>query len=435
MSGPDSRGRPAPPPAPAPMPAAAGRIRWLLCFGAVLYFFVNMQRVAVPGAVFAPLQGELGVSAPYITALGSAFMYVYAAAQLPAGFLVNRYGGRRVIAWGAALFCLGSLAFPAARSLAGLYASRALTGLGAGAVYLGLERETHRAFDRNYSLALSVVIMTGYSGGIAANAPFTAWTEAAGFRSALGWLGAAAGVAYLCFLAIHASLPAAGPQATPSPLGSFRSVLRRRGNLCAFAFGGLNFGLYYVLQTVIGKKFLEDRAGFSSMAAAWVLSGMGAISACSGLFFALLSRWSGHRRSVFFRAAGISGAVSFVSLTALAASDAGGCVYAALFCGLSLTSSLSCLLLPLLRETNEPETAGVAVGVMNFSFYLAVAVFGNAVGALMNLFPPTARGGALAYGRESYMAVFAGLAVFAMLSAACAFALRDSGGKPRAHPS
>ncbi len=83
----------------------------ILC-GTGLYFFANIQRVAVPGAIFDLLQSDLHLSAPGVTALGSVFMYVYALNQLLIGLFVSRYGGRRVILPGGFLCCLGSLCFP-----------------------------------------------------------------------------------------------------------------------------------------------------------------------------------------------------------------------------------------------------------------------------------------------------------------------------------
>ena len=64
----------------------------ILC-GTGLYFFANIQRVAVPGAIFDLLQSDLHLSAPGVTALGSVFMYVYALNQLLIGLFVSRYGG------------------------------------------------------------------------------------------------------------------------------------------------------------------------------------------------------------------------------------------------------------------------------------------------------------------------------------------------------
>ena len=64
----------------------------LISLGALFYFFANFQRIAIPGAIFDLLQQELAVSAPYITAFGAIFMYLYAVNQLIIGVLVDRYG-------------------------------------------------------------------------------------------------------------------------------------------------------------------------------------------------------------------------------------------------------------------------------------------------------------------------------------------------------
>ena len=68
---------------------------------------------------------------------------------------------------------------------------------------------------------------------------------------------------------------------------------------------------------------------------------------------------------------------------------------------------------------------------MNFSFYLAVAVFGNLVGWLMNLFPPAVCDGIRLYGRGSYLTVFGVLSVFAVVSAVLSWRLRETRGERR----
>ena len=57
----------------------AVRLRFLtvLCCGTALYFFANIQRVAVPGAVFDRLQRLYGCQAAGVAGLGAAFMFAY----------------------------------------------------------------------------------------------------------------------------------------------------------------------------------------------------------------------------------------------------------------------------------------------------------------------------------------------------------------------
>lgn len=406
------------------------RLGGMLLCGTVLYFFANVQRVAIPGAVFNLLQEQWNVSAPYITGLGSAFMYVYALNQLFIGLLVDRYGGVRVIAAGALLFCTGSILFPLSDSLGLLYFSRALTGLGASALYLSLIKETMRLFERNYNIVLSLIIMIGYAGGIMANAPFVAGVEAIGLRKMLLLTGGVSILFYLLFLGTGATMKLPRIRRdVPVSFRKFGTVLKCRHNRDLFLFSGVNFGLYYVLQTVIGKKFLEDFCAMESESAAWVLSLMGMISALSGVLFAVVSRMTGNRRRVFCRLAGILCSAVMFSVTAMVFFNLRTPAIAFLFCLFSLTASMSSITIPLLSETNPEDDTGAAICFMNFSFYLSVAIFGNLAGILINLFPPIQNGTVLVYGKNSYLALFAVMTLFALAVLYGSFRMRETMGR------
>ena len=402
----------------------------LVC-GTILYFFANIQRVAIPGSIFDLLQGELGRSAPCITALGSAFMYTYAFCQLGIGLLVDRYGGHRVIALGALLFCLGSLLFPLARDLPLLYLARALTGLGASSLYLSLVKETMRAFNRNFTIMLSMVILIGYAGGVVAGAPFVAWVSLLGWRGAMLVIAVLSAGFYALFLLAQAGVRKPPVHPVPFSPGPLRTILAGRNNRRLFLFCGLNFGLYYVLQTVLGKKFLEDFCRLSSQQAAWMLSLMGVLAAVSGLGFAVASRLLDNRRRIFIRVAGAGCLLAFLAINTLLALGIRTTWMAALLGLLCLTASTTAIVVPLLRETNARELGGVAASLLNFGCYLTVALLGHLVGLLMNLFPPLPVDGILRYGVASYRAVFGFMLALAALAAWCAFQVREPDGPPR----
>ncbi|MBS1372391.1 MAG: MFS transporter [Lentisphaeria bacterium] len=402
---------------------------WLILFGTGLYFFANIQRVAIPGAIFNLLQEDLRLSAPGVTALGSSFMYVYALNQLVIGLFVNRYGGRRVVLPGALLFCLGSLLFPFSDGV-WLYFSRALTGFGASSIYLSLIDETIRTFRKNYTIAVSLVIMAGYAGGIVANAPFVAGVRVIGWQMMLELAAAATVLFYVLFAAASFArkLPPVRRD-VPLRFSHFSEVLKNGHNRALFIFSGVNFGLYYVIQTVIGKKFLEDFCGFSSPDAAWILSLTGAISAGAGVLFAVLSRMAGNRRRIFCRAAGMVCVTVFGLITLFVFLGINSGWIALLFCLLAFTGSISSITIPLLHETNPRDLAGPAVCFMNFSFYLAVALFGNMVGLLLNVCEPEPVAGALVYPRGSYLAVFAALALCSAAVFVCSMKMRETNGR------
>lgn len=404
----------------------------LIILATGLYFLANIQRVAIPGAIFSILQQDLHASAPAITALGSSFMYVYACNQLLIGVLVERYGGIRVMLCGALLFCLGTIIFPYSSSLPWLYFSRALAGLGASSLYLSLVKEIkHSSSDKNFSILLSCMVLSGFCGGIVANAPFVACVELMGWRRLMMVIALFSMGLYVLF-----ALCSKGVRKPPTrreyrfSLAEFAAVLRGRHNLHVFTFSGLNFGLYYVIQTVIGKKFLEDYCGISSGNAALIFSLMAILSALSGLAFATLSRLLGNRRCIFLRLAGVMGVLNFAIIVLHLLMGWRSPCLALLFCLLALTASTAAVTVPLMHDTNAPERAGTAISIMNFASFIVVALLGNAVGFLMNLVAPVRdAAGVLVYSRVSYLAVFLCLGTLSCLSARSSWHLIETRGK------
>ena len=412
------------------MPVVHRKFRlWLLLLcGSFLYFFANVQRVAVPGSIFDELQRSLQVSASGITNLGAAFMYVYALNQLVIGLLVDRFGGCRVIAGGALLFCAGSAAFPFSDTLYMLYFSRAATGLGASTIYLSLVKEIARTFNRKFTVMLGLLILIGYAGGIVANAPFIAGVQIIGWRMMLAITAAATILAYLIFAGIKLTLKMPRIQSVPFSFTPFLELLKRSHNRNIFLFSGCNFGLYYLIQTVIGKKFLEDFCTMEETGAAWMLSLLGVLSALSSFASGALSTVFGNRRRLFVRTAGVGCTASFFILLLAIVFDFRTPWLALVFCILTVTANITPVTISLLRETNTPNVTGVSVSFLNFGNYIMVALLGTATGLLMDLFPPLLCNGTQIYGRNSYLALFGLLFLLSCIVAGNAFRLRETNG-------
>ena len=154
----------------------------LLASGTVLYFFANIQRVAVPGAVFDRLQQLYNCDASGVAALGMIFMYAYAVMQPLTGLLLDRFGSARVLLGGGFLFLAGELLFAGASTLAAACIAQLLNGLGAGSLYLALVRENMRIFKERYNITLAAIILIGYAGSIVANAPMLLLMDRLGLR-------------------------------------------------------------------------------------------------------------------------------------------------------------------------------------------------------------------------------------------------------------
>ena len=385
----------------------------LFALGIGIYFLVNIQRVAVPGQIFNELQRDFGMSASAVANLGSVFMYIYAATQLLVGLLVDKYGGMRVLIAGSSALSLGALLFPLAQSVPMLLFSRMLVGLGCGAAYLCMVKETDRLFSRNFAAVTGLVIFLGYSGGVVGTVPLVKLTALIGWRACLMTIAIAGILIQLAMMACwrftrHPQIQK-GRLSWKPYLTGFRNINNLRH---VFAFAA-NFGIYYAVLTVLGKKFLEDVAGLSAGVAALTCSLMVVISAILNQATGLLCTYTGNLRRPYYRA------LNFFPLLALALllllllspgpSNQKGAWFVVAFLLLCITSGFSPVTNALAREINPPDATGVAVGILNFAAYVMVAIFANLSGFVLDLFrnhATTAADGAIIYPQSAYLTLF-----------------------------
>ena len=380
----------------------------LISLGALFYFFANFQRIAIPGAIFDLLQQELAVSAPYITAFGAIFMYLYAVNQLIIGVLVDRYGGLRVMLTGGIILGIGALLFPISTNLPLMYFSRVLVGVGGSCFYLSLIRELRECFsDKNFGIAISVMLCIGYCGGIAANAPFVFMMKYMNWRTILVILALIilAGVLLFIILSPKVKYPEINRNVKLRTL-PFRLVLHKKHNRNLFSFACCNFGISYAIQAIIGKKFLEDFCGMPTAKAAVVLSIMAIIAAAFNIINASVCKMCHNHRVVFLKNASVITFLSLLTICTCLIFNIRTPLIAIIFCILAGNASLTSLLVPVLHLTNRKMVSGTAVSIMNFCFFTMVGLLGTAMGFLLNLFAPEKIGDVLVYSNKSYLAVF-----------------------------
>lgn len=405
------------------------RVFLMLGTGVMLYFFANLQRVAIPGSIFNELQSDLNVGAKYITALSSMFMYIYAAGQLCAGLLADRYGGERVIAFGGLLFCTGSIIFPFCTSLTMLYFCRFLVGMGASAIYLSLVKILATRFPKKFPILLGFFLLWGYTGGMVATAPLVYMVKEITWQTTMLIFGAGSFVSYLLFLLSKHLVRLPRPTSAPFSFMVFVELLKRKHNRNMILYSACSFGTYYCIHTVIGKKFLEDFCHMPTATAAWFIFIVGLIASVSGFCMALISQLCGGRRKIFLV---ISGGVAVFSygfiLLALC------CEWRTYFVGFLLFAvawfaNQATINVPIMKDTNVPEAMGAIVSLSNGLVYLMVAILGNTVGLLLDLFEPEKVGNVLIYTKYSYMAVFGLFFLLGCCTLYNATRLRDTRGE------
>ena len=415
----------------SPESAERRRVLVLLSLAFLLYFFANFQRTVIPGAIFSDLQKDLDSSAAGITAMGATFMYVYAVSQLFSGVLADQLGGYRLMTLGGIFFCGGSLLFPLCNSLPMLYASRILTGIGASTIYLSVIKESKRTFPGNFGPAMGVAMLIGYTGSMAANAPFVRFIQipGIGWRKGLLFTGIVLAGIFLLFLLLRFSVKMPPAQKSSFHLRVFAPALKKH-NIPLYLLTGFAFAIFYCLQTVAGKKFLEDYCHLTPLAAGWILTATGALSAFASFFSPILSKLMGNRRRPLILAMGAGTLLATAGpLTALVFHCSAPWIFAGGLFLLALSANMTPVFLTVISETNPPDALGVCASFSNFLAYMYVALLGTFAGMLMDLFPPQIVEGIRTYGRNSYLAVFLLLTLLAVVGFLCSLKIKESGRK------
>ena len=172
-----------------------------MVFGLIgpITFVMSLDRTAI--VVAAPtIQHEYGFSLVQMSLILTSFSWTYAALQVPAGWLAQRFGPRRALAWANLLWSALTIATPLGSSVGSFIGIRALLGAGQAADWPASILALRRWFPRQERSKGNSVLLGGlYLGPIAA-APVTTWVIAAfGWRWAFygfGLLGVVLGAAW-----------------------------------------------------------------------------------------------------------------------------------------------------------------------------------------------------------------------------------------------
>ncbi|MBE6359819.1 MAG: MFS transporter [Lentisphaerae bacterium] len=385
----------------------------------LLYAASYFQRTALPGTIYNTLVSEFDLSAAQMGSLGAAFVYPYAICQLVSGSMVDRFCGTRVILTGGIIFLAGALLFPLCSNLPMLYLSRIITGIGASAMYLSLVRETDRFFGRkNYALMFGIAYFCGYAGGLMGSLPFERLCQLFPWRQVL-LAGAVLAVLFYAGIAANLRSTTLPPiPKTPFSLAPFKFILCNPLSWLIIICGNINFCTYFIIQTVFGKKFLEDFAGFSSSAAAATIFALTLVCMFTMLGTSILTRLTGNRRRPLVRAACAMCALSSLLMLAAIRFGAPGWMFAVIYCMFAAAAGLPPIFSMLMQEFNSRDCIAQSSAVSNMFGYLSVAICSQLIGLLLDCFEKTERGGNIIYSASAYQTLFiivSAITVFAFI--------------------
>jgi len=136
----------------------------LLCVGwAAVWIY---RTILTP--IYPEIQAALNVASyAEIGLIASVYFFSYTGMQIPAGFLVDRFGSKAILVPGFGLFAIGALVIGSASSIMMVYAGSMLAGLGSGAYYGGAYSLSAKNIPTKNRTFANAIINSGSALGMA----------------------------------------------------------------------------------------------------------------------------------------------------------------------------------------------------------------------------------------------------------------------------
>jgi MFS family permease len=351
------------------------------------YFFSYFFRVV--NAVISPdLVRDVGVDANRLGLLTSAYFLAFAAAQLPLGLALDRFGPRRVNASLLVVAAAGALVFGASESLGGLAAGRALIGLGVSGCLMASLKVFSLWFPMTRFATLNGWLLAiGGLGALSASAPLEAALRLTDWRHLFDGLAAATFVAAMLIFFVVPERAESPPRASIGELvGGFRTIY---GDPVFWRIGIISItvqAVFLATQGLWAAPWLRDVAGFDRTAVAGILFAM-AIATSAGFASSGIAADRLARRGIPPLAIYKCGAVASTALT-LVFALAVTAVAVPAWCLFAFVGPISTLSYTILTRRYERTLTGRANTALNLLAFLGAFAMQWGIGAIVSLWAP-----------------------------------------------
>lgn len=314
---------------------------------------------------------------------------VYAAAQVPAGVLLDRYGSRTLIVSGAVLMAAGQLALALTTSLPLAIGARAVVGLGDAVTFISVLRLVPNWFaPGRVPLLTQLTGICGQLGQVLSAIPFFALLTGTTWATAYISVAALGALAAVLALVVVKDNPRGRVVATETlsvrkTLASVKTVWLRPGTrLGFFTHMGTQFSVT-VFALMWGVPYLTVAQGLSTTVTGALLTASVVAAISSGILVGLVTGRYPHRRSWIVLGIIASNATAWTVILALP-DRAPLWLLLVLILVISVGGPGSMVGFDFARTFNPSATLGTAQGMVNMGGFIASLLVMQAMGLILD---------------------------------------------------
>lgn len=358
----------------------------IISLATMFYLFEFVLQMS-PAVMTDDLMRSFGLNAIGVSTLTAFFYYGYAPMQLPGGLLYDRFGPRLIISLAVFICTLGALLFCKANSYGVAALGRLLMGVGGAFSFVGVLIIASRWFPAKYfALIAGLLQLLGSVGAIAGQVPLAAVVARIGWRQTIFSVFLVGVVLMILVPLIVRNYPKGVEVPEKKKLGhgelyNLKTIFKNKQTFVIALYSFFVWMPMIVFGALWGVDFLSERFGLSTQVGAqWMAVVWIGVAAGSPLF-GLWSEKIKYRRFPLY-ASGMIGFLASVFLLFARMPE-----WAALTClfFFGVGTSGQALSFAVVKDNNDNETVGTAMGFNNFAVVAGGALCQPLVGFLLHL--------------------------------------------------
>jgi MFS family permease len=362
---------------------------WIVWTTGLLAYIVAVLDRTTLGVSGLNAADRFGASPSVLSTFVVLQVIVYAAAQVPAGLLLDRYGSRVLIVAGAGLMAVGQLGLALTTSLPLAIGARAVVGLGDALTFISVLRLVPHWFaPRRVPLLTQLTGICGQLGQVLSAVPFLALLTGTTWGTAYSSVAAFGALAMVLALAIvkdtpHGRVAATETMSVRATLASVKTVWLRPGTrLGFFTHMGSQFSVT-VFALMWGVPYLTVAQGISTHVTGALLTVSVVAAIASGIAIGIFTGRYPLRRSRIVLAIIFSNAVAWTVVLALPG-RAPLWLLVVLIVVISVGGPGSMVGFDFARTFNPSATLGTAQGMVNMGGFIASLLVMQAMGVILD---------------------------------------------------
>lgn len=332
----------------------------------LLAYMISQYFRAFLAVVAASLSADLNLDAAALGGLSAAFLFAFAAGQLPVGLALDRFGPRRTLAVFMVPAVVGAGWLGAAATGGQATLAFALIGIGCAANLMAPFYFIGRTYpvDR-FVLLTSLLVGIGSMGDPLSGAPLAWLVGRLGWRAAMFGSAAFAAVVIVLVLFTVTDPPRAGSDRRQSVWASLSEALRLRALWPLLPITAIGYAVVICTRSLWITAYLGQVQHVGAAELSWAATAMGFVMACGAFTYPTIGRLCGGlQRAVLGGSAVVAGlCFALAALPSGSAALATGLLLA--IGGVGLTYSM---IMAHGRSFMPAHILGAGVTVMNLCF-------------------------------------------------------------------